>query len=115
MTEFKQKKWLFAVALTSMLISFTHSSIASGFDRHQSHNFYHSSSVKQLRHDYAAIQVSRNGGKVRSRSDVVSEVKNKYPNCEILKVKLDERAMVYRVRILTRKGRVSVISVNANK
>ena len=115
MTEFKQKKWLSAVALASMLIAFTHSNIASAFDRNQSYKFNHSSSKKQFSHNFKAIQVSQNGGKVRSRSDVVSEVKRKYPNSEILKVKLDERSMVYRVRILTRKGRVSVISVSAKK
>jgi len=131
MTKLEIKKWLAALALSSALMVFTHSSFASAFDSHKTKKFYHSTSSHAFspkhrssnnfhtkndsRSSYRARELSKNGGKVRSRSDAVSEVKRKYPNCEILKVKLDERKMVYRVRILTSKGRVSVISINANR
>lgn len=58
-----------------------------------------------------AYQTSQSRG-LKSRSEVVSEVKQRYGG-EVLKVVLDEKKAVYRVRILMPDGRVRVVSVNA--
>jgi len=50
--------------------------------------------------------------RLRSRSDVVREIKNKY-DAEVLKISLNEKRTMYRVRVLMPSGRVRVITVNA--
>ena len=50
--------------------------------------------------------------KVRSRSDVMSEVKSKY-NAKVLKISLNEKAGVYNVRMLMPNGKVRSIQVSA--
>ena len=130
MTKFKLNKWFTALAVSSVLMTSAHSSVANTFDKQQVARVHQSAVLtlgapkhkgryqhgtdKYSVHKFQMRELS-SGGKLRSRSDAISEVKRKYPNCEILKVKLDERSMVYRVRILTSEGRVSVVSINANK
>lgn len=53
--------------------------------------------------------------KVRSRSDVIREVKRRHPDAEILRIKLDESAMVYRVRVYLSGGVVKVVTVSARR
>ncbi len=63
----------------------------------------------------AAYQLSQNGKtKLRSRSDVIQEVKRKY-NAEVLKISLDERQQVYRVRVLMPNGKVRNLQINARR
>lgn len=50
--------------------------------------------------------------KIRSRSDVVNEVKQRY-NAKVLKVSLNEKAGVYKVRMLMPNGKVRSIQVSA--
>lgn len=51
---------------------------------------------------------------VRSRSDVMREVKQRY-NAEVLRIELDEKRMVYRVRVLMPNGKVKNITVSARR
>jgi len=63
----------------------------------------------------AAYELSQNGkAKLRSRSDVIQEVKRKY-NAEVLKISLDERQQVYRVRVLMPNGKVRNLRINARR
>ena len=58
-------------------------------------------------------QLSQNGrANLRSRSDVVKEVKRRY-NAEILKISLDERQQVYKVRVLMPNGKVRNLRISA--
>ncbi len=61
------------------------------------------------------VLVAKNGqSQVRSRSEVVREVKRRY-NAEVLKVTLNKSRTAYKVRILMPNGRVREISVSARK
>jgi len=51
---------------------------------------------------------------IRSRSEVVSEVKRKY-NAEVLKIKLNSQGSAYKVRILMSNGRVKEVTVSAKR
>lgn len=60
-------------------------------------------------------QLSQNGrGNLRSRSDVIQEVKQRY-NAEILKISLDDRKQVYRVRVLMPNGKVRNLQISARR
>ena len=51
---------------------------------------------------------------IRSRGDVIREVKRKY-DAEILRIKLNEKRMVYRVRVLMPNGKITNVTVNARR
>lgn len=52
--------------------------------------------------------------KLRSRGDVIREIKRRH-NCEILKVSLDERKQLYRVRVLMPNGKVRNLKISARR
>jgi len=54
------------------------------------------------------------GGGVKSRSEVIREVKRRY-NAEVLRISYDEARKVYRVRVLMRNGKVRNITVSARR
>jgi len=61
------------------------------------------------------LQLSQNRqATLRSRSDVIQEVKRRY-NAEILKVSLDERKQMYRVRVLMPNGKVRNLQISARR
>ncbi len=51
---------------------------------------------------------------LRSRSEVVREVKRQY-NAEVLKIRLNQQRTAYKVRILMPSGRVREVSVSARR
>lgn len=51
---------------------------------------------------------------IRSRSEVIREVKQRY-NAEILRIELDEKRKVYKVRILMPNGKVRNITISARR
>jgi uncharacterized membrane protein YkoI len=51
---------------------------------------------------------------LRSRSEVIQQVKREY-NAEVLKITLDERRQVYRVRVLMPNGKVRKLTINARR
>jgi len=62
-----------------------------------------------------AYKLSQNdGANLRSRSDVIQEVKRQY-NAEVLKISLNERKQVYRVRVLMPNGKVRNLRINARR
>lgn len=62
-----------------------------------------------------AQQNQRNSDyRLRSKSEVVREVKQRY-DAEILKISLNQQRETYQVRILLPNGRVKQISVNAQR
>jgi len=63
-----------------------------------------------LSHRYAQ---AKSGNSVRSRSDVVNEVKRQY-NAKVLKITLNSKGTAYKVRILMPNGRVRDITVSAS-
>lgn len=72
----------------------------------------HNSGASQL----VIYQLSQNeGSKLRSRSDVIEEVKERYSRCEILKISLDERKQMYRVRVLMPNGKVRNLKISARR
>ncbi len=61
------------------------------------------------------IELSQKGrSSLKSRSDVIAEVKRRY-NAEVLKISLDERQQVYRVRVLMKNGKVRNLQVSARR
>ncbi|MCH2191616.1 MAG: hypothetical protein MK188_11890 [Gammaproteobacteria bacterium] len=61
------------------------------------------------------VQNKRNSEyRLRSKSEVVREVKQRY-NAEVLKISLNKQRATYQVRILLPNGRVKQISVNAKR
>jgi len=52
--------------------------------------------------------------RLRSKSEVVREVKQRY-NAEVLKISLNQQRATYQVRILLPNGRVKQISVSARR
>jgi uncharacterized membrane protein YkoI len=61
------------------------------------------------------FQLSRDdGGKLRSRSEVVREIKKRY-NAKVLKISLHKHQSIYRVRILLPNGKIRDIQVNARR
>jgi uncharacterized membrane protein YkoI len=64
---------------------------------------------------FGTIDYVQNGAdNLRSRSDVMQEVKRRY-NAEILKISLDERQQVYRVRVLMPNGKVRNLTISARR
>lgn len=59
------------------------------------------------------LSQSRRGG-LKSRSQVIEEVKRRY-DAEILKISLDERQQVYRVRVLMKNGKVRNLQISARR
>ena len=51
---------------------------------------------------------------VRSKSDVVRDVKQRY-NAQVLKITLDQNKATYRVRLLLPSGRIKEVSVSAKR
>ena len=54
-------------------------------------------------------------GNLRSRREVIQEVKRRYNNAEVLKITLDERRQVYKVRILMPNGKVRNLTIDARR
>lgn len=57
-------------------------------------------------------QSAKNHRKYRSKSAVIADVKRRY-NARVLKIALNKKLGVYRVRILMPNGKVRVVSVSA--
>jgi len=77
---------------------------AKGFSNAKGFSDVRSSGVYQL----------AQGGGVKSRSEVIREVKRRY-NAEVLRISYDEARKVYRVRVLMRNGKVRNITVSARR
>lgn len=86
---------------------------ASDYGNAQSQEFslLHSTNASQ----FGAIRYAQNGAEnLRSRSDVIQEIKRRY-NAEVLKISLDERQQVYRVRVLMPNGKVRNLKISARR
>lgn len=53
-------------------------------------------------------------GEIRSRNDVIQEVKRRY-NAKVLRIELSRDQTVYHVRILMPDGKVRNLSINARR
>ena len=53
-------------------------------------------------------------GSIRSKGEVINEVKRRY-NATVLKIKLNEQRAVYNVRILLPSGKVKSVQVSARR
>ena len=60
-----------------------------------------------------ATVVAQNG-EIRSRNDVIQEVKRRY-NAKVLRIELSRDQTVYHVRILMPDGKVRNLSINARR
>ncbi len=54
------------------------------------------------------------GGDLKSRSDVIREVKKRY-DAEVLRISFDEARKVYRVRVLMPNGKVRNLTISARR
>ena len=63
---------------------------------------------------YLHAQSNRNGSSLRSKSEVMQEVKSRY-NGKVVKISLNERTATYNVRVLLPSGKVKNLSVNARR
>lgn len=77
-----------------------------------------SNPYKVLRNQVSPSLAQNNGRSsrqnIRSRSEVMKEVKRRY-NAQVLKIVLNDNASAYRVRILMPNGRVKEVSVSATR
>ena len=79
-------------------------------------NFYRSrddsynSVLQPLRH----AQSNRSSKTLRSKSEVMQEVKQRY-NGKVVKISLNERTSMYNVRVLLPSGKVKSVSISAQK
>lgn len=65
---------------------------------------------------FGTLEYAQNGAdNLRSRSDVMQEVKRRYKNAEVLRIFLDERQQVYRVRVLMPNGKVRNLTISARR
>ena len=122
MAFLNSKNWLIGITFIGAVIAMTPFSNADAFEGHawsrttdnlQGQIYtqsYQNAGIEPLQ----SRQYSQNA-KVRSRSEVIREVKRRHPNAEILRIKLDERAMVYRVRVYLSDGVVKVVTVSARR
>ena len=62
---------------------------------------------------YGASQVAQNDA-IRSRSEVVQEVKERY-NAKVLRIQLSRDQSVYKVRVLMPNGKVRDLSIRARR
>lgn len=53
-------------------------------------------------------------GDVRSRSEIIREVKDRY-DAEILRIEYDDKRKVYKVRVLMPNGKVRDLTINASR
>ncbi len=51
---------------------------------------------------------------IKSKGEVIREVKRRYPNAKVLRVKLNQSGTAYQVRILLPNGKVKSIKISAN-
>jgi len=129
MVQLNSKNWLLRLTFISVLVAIAPVSVANAFESFARNSgpephqveFYLQGDQAQHRYESQAEPLQlrqysqRHSGDLRSRSDVVREVKRRYPNSEILRIKLDRQAMVYRVRVYLSDGVVKVVSVNARR
>lgn len=59
-------------------------------------------------------QSQRNSSSLRSKSEVMQEVKSRY-NGQVVKISLNDRTQMYSVRVLLPNGKVKNLSVSARK
>ena len=97
------------------LLQFSVVNCAFAFDSDMAKNW--NFGIKQTAHEiqFGSVQYSQNErANLRSRSDVIQEVKQRY-NAEVLKVTLDERQQMYRVRVLMPNGKVRNLKISARR
>ncbi len=101
----------------SLIIALQFSAVSGVFafvgDTRNNTEFSREPSSTSARFD--SYQLSQNSrAKLRSRSDVMQEVKRTY-KAEILKISLDESKQVYRVRVLMPNGKVRNLEISAQR
>ncbi len=122
MAFLNSKNWLLGITFIGAVISMTLVSNANAFDgrawNQATDNLQserHTQSYQTRRLDSLGTRQYSQSRDLRSRSEVIREVKRRHPNAEILRIKLDERAMVYRVRVYLSGGVVKVVTVSARR
>ncbi len=77
---------------------------------------YHSvlQPLRQAQARQAQTQLGKSSTVLRSKSEVMQEVKSSY-NGQVVKMSLDEKTATYSVRVLLPNGKVKNISVSARK
>jgi len=104
------KSKLLIITTLALLVS----SIGQAYAKHYSKGYsqQYSKSYSKARHKSYKNNSRYAQDNVRSRSDVMQEVKQRY-NAKVLKISLNEEAGVYYVRMLMPSGKVRSIKVNA--
>ena len=96
---------LLIISLLALFVS----GIGNSFAANYGHSYAPHSHSKQS--SYKSQRYAQNNN-VRSRSEVMQEVKQRY-NAKVLKISLNEKAGVYKVRMLMPNGKVRSIQVSA--
>lgn len=122
MALLNSKNWLFGITFIGVVITMTQISSADAFEGRawnrttdQLQGETYTQSYQNDRRDSLGSRQYSQSRDLRSRSEVIREVKRRHPNAEILRIKLDERAMVYRVRVYLSDGVVKVVTVSARR
>ena len=103
-------RFLLTIALQFAVVSGVHG-FAYASALNQQSEALRSIYVKQ----FGALKYSQNeNANLRSRSDVMQEVKRRY-NAEVLKITLDQRQQIYRVRVLMPNGKVRNLQISARR
>ena len=103
----KLKPTLQILTMLALLVS----SIAATHANERGHSYKSHSKWNQTSYKNNSSRYAQNNN-VRSRSDVMNEVKQRY-NAKVLKISLNEQACVYSVRLLMPNGKVRSVQVNA--
>lgn len=91
---------------------------ASANTLHSSYSLY-KSLVNSRPDDYKSVitplrHAQNNASQYRSKSEVVSQVKQSY-NAKVLKISLNKKRAVYKVRVLMPNGKVKNVQINARR
>ena len=101
--------------LTALALFVSSAGTAYAYDGSRSYNKHSSASYsnKYSKTSKASYKTNRYAhSNVRSRSDVMREVKERY-NAKVLKISLNEKSGVYNVRVLMPNGKVRSLQVIA--
>jgi len=102
---------LLIISVLALFVSGIGNSFASNYYSKYGHSHSYAPHSHSKKNSYKSQRYAQNNN-VRSRSEVMQEVKQRY-NAKVLKISLNEKAGVYKVRMLMPNGKVRSIQVSA--
>jgi uncharacterized membrane protein YkoI len=91
-----------------------HFTVARSYSPKQTNNVVGRSEIGRSEVIWSNTISQNRSGNIRSRSEVIREVKNRY-DAEVLRISLSKNGRHYNVRVLMPNGKVKNIQVNAER